>query len=148
MQYKLWLSAFFLGFSALFGGVVLAESSNTPDAQITINETQFGFVIGGSVGEGELIVDGQKRAFKVGGLSVGANFGVSQISASGDVYNMKKVEDFPGNYVRVGGNVTVGKGVGGMTLKNEKGVTVQLNGSTEGLQFDVSASGVNIYFPK
>jgi len=148
MQYKQWLLAAFVAFSASLSGLVLADSNQTPDAQITISETQFGFVIGGSVGEGELIVDGKKRPFKIGGLSLGANVGISQISASGDVYEMKKVEDFPGNYVRVGGNVTLGKGVGGMTLKNEQGVMLQLNGSTEGLQFDVGASGVNIYFPK
>jgi|AntAceMinimDraft_1070359.scaffolds.fasta_scaffold00415_25 hypothetical protein len=148
MHCKQWLLAALMTFSVSFGGLVAADTSKKPDAQITISETQFGFIIGGSVGDGELIVDGKKMPFKIGGLGLGVNFGISKMSASGDVYDMKKVEDFPGNYARASGNLTVGKGVGGMTLQNEKGVVLQLNGSTEGLQFDVSAGGVNIYFPK
>jgi len=145
MSFKNWLTAGFMAFSLSIGGVATAEK---PDAQITIDETQFGFVIGGSVGDGVLNINGVKHVFKIGGLGVGANIGFSKMSASGDVYNLKKLEDFPGNYGRVGGSATAGKGVGGMTLRNEKGVTLQLQGTTEGLQFDISASGVNIYFPK
>lgn len=148
MCFKKYLTTGLLALSVSFGGLAAAESNKTPDAQITIDQTQFGFVIGGSVGEGELIINGEKHPFKIGGLSVGANFGIAQMSASGDVYDLKKIEDFPGNYGRVGGSIAVVKGTGGMTLKNEKGVIMHLQGSTEGLQFDVGASGVNIYFPK
>jgi hypothetical protein len=123
MNFKNWFTAGFLALSISAGGIAAAK---TPDAQITIDETQF----------------------KIGGLGVGANIGISKMSASGDVYDLKKIEDFPGNYGRVGGSVAAGKGMGGMTLRNEKGVTLQLKGTTEGLQFDISASGVNIYFPK
>lgn len=148
MRLKQWLTTGLLAFSVTFGGLAAAESKETPDAQVTINETQFGLIIGGSVGGGELVIDGKKHPFKLGGLSLGANIGASQMSASGDVYNLKKIEDFPGNYARVGGSVAFLKGMGGMSLRNEKGVIMHLRGSTEGLQFDVGASGVNIYFPK
>ena len=145
MNFKNWFTAGFLALSISTGGIAAAK---TPDAQITIDETQFGFIIGGSVGDGVLNMNGKKHFFKIGGLGVGANIGISKMSASGDVYDLKKIEDFPGNYGRVGGSVAAGKGMGGMTLRNEKGVTLQLKGTTEGLQFDISASGVNIYFPK
>lgn len=145
MNFKNWFTAGFLALSISAGGIAAAK---TPDAQITIDETQFGFIIGGSVGDGVLNMNGKKHFFKIGGLGVGANIGISKMSASGDVYDLKKIEDFPGNYGRVGGSVAAGVGMGGMTLRNEKGVTLQLKGTTEGLQFDISASGVNIYFPK
>ena len=145
MNFKNWFTAGFLALSISAGGIAAAK---TPDAQITIDETQFGFIIGGSVGDGVLNMNGKKHFFKIGGLGVGANIGISKMSASGDVYDLKKIEDFPGNYGRVGGSVAAGVGMGGMTLRNEKGVTLQLKGTTEGLQFDISASGVNIYIPK
>ena len=145
MNFKNWITAGFLALSISAGGIAAAK---TPDAQITIDETQFGFIIGGSVGDGVLNMNGKKHFFKIGGLGVGANIGISKMSASGDVYDLKKIEDFPGNYGRVGGSVAAGVGMGGMTLRNEQGVTLQLKGTTEGLQFDISASGVNIYFPK
>ena len=145
MNFKNWITAGFLALSISAGGIAAAK---TPDAQITIDETQFGFIIGGSVGDGVLNMNGKKHFFKIGGLGVGANIGISKMSASGDVYDLKKIEDFPGNYGRVGGSVAAGVGMGGMTLRNEKGVTLQLKGTTEGLQFDISASGVNIYIPK
>jgi hypothetical protein len=145
MNLTKWFATGFLALSVSAGGMAAAKQ---PDAQITIDETQFGFVIGGSVGEGVLNIDGKKHPFKIGGLGVGANIGISKMSASGNVYDLKKLEDFPGNYGRVGGSVAAGVGTGGMTLRNEKGVTLELKGTTEGLQFDISASGVNIYFPK
>lgn len=145
MCFKNWLVTGVLALSMSVGAIAAAEK---PDGQITIDETQFGFLIGGSVGDGVLNIDGVKHVFKIGGLAVGANIGFSKMSASGDVYNLKKLADFPGNYGLISGSVTAGKGVGGMTLRNEKGVTMQLQGTTEGLQFNISASGVNVYFPK
>jgi hypothetical protein len=145
MNLKNWLTTGFVALSISVGGLAAAK---TPDAQITIDETQFGFIIGGSIGDGVLNIDGKKHPFKIGGLGAGANIGISQMSASGNVYDLKKIEDFPGTYGRVGGSVAAGMGLGSMTLRNEKGVTLELKGTTQGLQFDISASGVNIYFPK
>jgi len=132
----------------LAGGSALAETAKKPSAQVTINETQFGFIIGGSVGGGELTLDGKKHAFQIGGLSLGANIGVSRMSAVGEVYDMKDISQFPGTYVKLDGNIALGGGVGGMTLKNQNGVIMRLEGTTQGLQFNVGASGVTVFFEK
>lgn len=132
---------------ALAGGAV-AETPKKPVAQVSIDETQFGFIIGGSTGGGVLTYEGKKYPFKMGGLSLGANIGVSKFSATGEVYDMKDVSQFAGTYVRLTGSVALGGGVGDMTLKNENGVIMSLKGTTQGIQLNAGASGVTVTLDK
>lgn len=148
MNIKSILSAGLVASALVFSGAALAQTPKTPVAKVSIEETQFGLIIGGSFGGGKLTYEGKEYHFQIGGLSLGANIGVSRMAAVGQVYDMKRVEDFPGTYVKLDGNVALGGGVGGMTLKNENGVIMNLNGTTQGLQFNVGASGVNVYFDK
>ena len=82
------------------------------------------------------------------GLSVGANFGVSKLSAAGEVYDLQDISKFPGTYVKLDGNITLGGGVGGMVLKNENGVIMRLNTTQQGIQLNLSANGVSVKFDK
>jgi len=148
MKAKTWLASACIGASVMLGGLAHAEAPLEPSGIVTIDQTQFGFIIGGSVGGGVLTIDGVAHDFKIGGISLGANFGASQLAASGEVYNLKKLEDFPGNYVTTGGQVALGGGQGGMQLQNSKGVIMRLQATTKGLQFNVGAGGVNVYFDK
>lgn len=125
-------------------GAAMAESSSKPSGTVTINETQFGFIVGGSVGGGELTYQGKKYNFKIGGISVGANFGVSKLSASGEVFNLTDISKFPGTYAKLDSNVTVGGGVGGTVMRNEHGVIMSLRSTQEGLQLNLSANGVQV----
>lgn len=148
MKLKSWLAATLIGSSVAFAGVVNAETPLTPSGTVTIDQTQFGFIIGGNFGGGDLTFDGKTHKFQLGGLSLGANFGASQLAASGEVYNLKNLEDFPGNYVSTGGQAVLGGGEGGMQLQNAKGVIMRLQATATGLQFNVGAGGVNVYFDK
>lgn len=134
----------FLGLMVASGAAVAAESSSKPSGTVTINETQFGFILGGSVGGGELTYQGKKYPFKIGGVSVGANFGVSKLSAVGEVFNLTDISKFPGTYAKLDSNVSVGGGVGGMVMRNEHGVVMSLTSTQEGLQFNMSANGVTV----
>lgn len=134
----------FLGLMVASGAAVAAESSSKPSGTVTINETQFGFILGGSVGGGELTYQGKKYPFKIGGISVGANFGVSKLSAVGEVFNLTDISKFPGTYAKLDSNVSVGGGVGGMVMRNEHGVVMSLTSTQEGLQFNMSANGVSV----
>ena len=131
-----------------FGAPALADAPKKPVAQVVIDETQFGFIIGGSVGGGTLSYQGKKYPFKLGGISLGANIGVSKFSAKGEVYDMKDLSQFSGTYARVTGSVALGGGVGGMTLKNENGVIMRLEGTTQGIQLNAGASGVTVTMEK
>ena len=138
------LTSLCIGTALLVGGVASAQNAKAPSGSVVINETQFGFIIGGSVGGGELSYQGKTYKFKIGGMSLGANIGVSKVSATGEVYELKDISKFPGTYVSLDGTVALGGGVGGMKLKNEHGVIMRLQATTQGLQLNASSSGVTV----
>ncbi len=147
MKLKSLLAAAVIGSTVVLGGVASAEALK-PSGTVKIDQTQVGFIIGGSFGGGELTFDGKTHNFKLGGLSLGGNIGASQLEAAGEVYNLKNIEDFPGNYLATGGQAVLGGGVGGMQLQNAKGVVLRLQATAKGVQFNVGAGGINIYFDK
>ena len=148
LSMKRWVGSLAALGALTLAGPTMAESPKQPVAQVSIDETQFGFIIGGSMGGGVLTYGGKKYPFKMGGLSLGANIGVSKFSAAGQVYDMKDISQFAGTYVRLTGSVALGGGVGDMTLKNENGVIMSLKGTTQGLQLNAGASGVTVTLEK
>lgn len=137
-------SAVCIGAALMASSAAMAQNAKAPSGKVVINETQFGFIVGGSVGGGELTYEGKTYKFKIGGMSLGANIGVSKVSASGEVYDLKDISKFPGTYVSLDGTVALGGGVGGMKLKNEHGVIMRLQATTQGLQLNASSSGVTV----
>jgi hypothetical protein len=127
------------------GGLALAADAKKPDGTVSIDSTQFAAVIGGSTGGGKLTYKGKVYDFKLGGLTVGANVGVTKIEAAGDVYDLKDVAKFPGTYTQWDASATLGGGVGALYLKNENGVVMKLVSRNKGLQINVgSANGVKV----
>jgi hypothetical protein len=115
-----------------------------PSGTIVIDETQFGFIVGGSAGGGKLEFQGKTYPFKIGGLSFGANVGVSKSQATGTVYGLTDIAKFPGTYAKVGASATFVGGGGGLQLENENGVKMVLKSATKGLQLDASGGGIKI----
>jgi len=145
--YRKFIGAFTLAATLLASSLAMAadDKKKVPDGTVTIDETQFAFIIGGSVGGGKLSFQGKDYDFKVGGLTVGANVGASKMSAAGDVFNLTDVAKFPGTYTKVDVSATMGGGEGILRLKNENGVVIDLKSRNQGLQLNVgSASGVKI----
>jgi hypothetical protein len=80
---------------------------------------------------------------------VGANVGISKMSAAGEVYDLKNISKFPGTYTKLDVGIALGGGVGGLQLKNENGVIMRLESRTQGLQLNVgSASGIKVTMEK
>lgn len=125
-----------------------ADAPKKPSGTVTINETQFALIVGGSTGGGVLTYEGKKYPFKLSGVSLGANIGVSKLSAAGEVYDLKELAKFPGTFTKLESSITLGGGVGGTILKNENGVIMRLTSTSEGLQLNLSASGVTVKFDK
>lgn len=142
------LSALVLGLSILSFGVSASDAPKKPSGTVSINETQFALILGGSTGGGVLTYQGKKYPFKIGGMSLGANVGVSKLSATGEVYDLKDPSKFPGTFTKLESSITLGGGVGGTILRNENGVIMRLTSTSEGLQFNLSASGVTVRFDK
>ena len=144
-NYRKMTGGVLLAATLLVAGLALAADAKKPSGTVTIDETQFAFILGGSVGGGKLTFEGKEYPFKVGGLTAGANVGVSKMSAAGEVYDLKKISRFPGTYTKLEASVTLGGGVGGLHLKNENGVIMRLESRTQGLQLNVgSASGIKV----
>ena len=76
---------------------------------------------------------GKKHRVKVEGLSVGEV-----------VFDLKKLEDFSGNYVAGGAGVTVGGGAGATIMKNQNGVEIRRTSTTQGASLKLAASGIKL----
>jgi hypothetical protein len=133
-----------LAMMLLAGSLALAADAKKPVGTVTIQETQFGLIVGGSTGGGTLTFEGKEYPFKLGGLSLGANVGISKMSAKGEVYDMKNISQFPGTYTKLDATIALGGGMGGLRLKNENGVIMRLESRTKGLQLNIGMSGVTV----
>jgi len=119
----------------------------SPDATLKLSEGSVAAGIGYSWGGGTLTFRGQNYPFKVDGLSVGT-VGISRADATGNVYNLNSLEDFNGTYTAVGVGATVAGGGLAVTMRNQKGVELNLVGMTQGLDFKFSVDGVKFTLTK
>ena len=99
--------------------------------------------LGVSWGDGTLHFKGKDYKFKVKGLNL-IGLGVTSINAKGDVYNLQKLDDFPGTYYGVEAGATVIKGSAGMVLKNSTGVVLNLKSEQTGAGFKLGDQGLSI----
>jgi hypothetical protein len=142
------LSFLILGLAIASFGASAADAPKKPSGTVSINETQFALIIGGSTGGGVLTYEGKQYPFKISGMSLGANVGVSKLSASGEVYDLSNISKFSGTFTKLEGSITLGGGVGGTVLRNENGVIMRLTSTSQGLQLNLSASGVTVMLDK
>src|SRR5262249_1848548 len=130
------------GMLALLAGGAFAEDK-APDATLTLNQGSVAAGVGWTWGNGELSFQGKTYRVKVDGLSV-AEVGVTKATASGSVYNLKNVSDFDGVYAAAGAEGTGGKGAGVSSLRNTKGVVINLKSETKGANIKVAAEGLKL----
>lgn len=116
-----------------------------PDARIEINNWQLGFVGQVAWGNGVLIYRGRRLPFRVRAAGVGG-VGVARVRATGDVFDMRDVSQFPGVYAQARtGVVAPGAQLGGILwLQNTSGVRLRLNPRRTGLAAQIGADGVLI----
>ena len=112
--------------------------------RVSIEQVNLAFIASGALGGGKLSYKGKTYPFKIGGLEVGG-VGASKLSASGGVYGLKSISDFPGAYAEVRTGWAIGdKGKGRIWLQNARGVMLKLTGQRQGMQLATGASGVVI----
>lgn len=126
-----------LATSLLAGGLALAADVEQPVGAVSIEEKQFGLILGGSTGDGTLTFQGKEYPFKLKGLSAGLNVGISKMSAAGEVYRLNDIAKFPGTYTKFDASIALGGGVGGLRLQNENGVIMNLRSRTQGLDLNL-----------
>ena len=138
--------------SALICGAALAGNTDStapvatdaqPDATVSLKAGSIAAGIGYTWGQGDLSYGGDSHSFSISGVSI-VDVGVTNITATGVVYNLKNLSDFAGNYVAVSAGMTIAGGGSAVYLKNEHGVVMKLLATDVGLKFNLSADGVHI----
>jgi len=114
-----------------------------PDATLEFNGGSAAAGVGVSWGAGVIKYKGRSYPFKVNGLSVGA-VGISNASAAGEVFHLKNLDDFNGNYTAAGTGLAVAGGGGVAAMKNQNGVTIHVRATTRGAKVTLGASGVSV----
>jgi hypothetical protein len=114
-----------------------------PDGTVNLTGGSVAAGIGYTWGHGKLSFQDKVHPFSLSGVSV-VDVGAANISATGNVYNLKKLSDFAGNYVDATAGLTIAGGGSVAYLKNEHGVVIKLQATTAGLRFTLAAEGVNI----
>jgi len=131
-----------IAIGAILSSTVHAEDSK-PDATLQLKQTSLAFILGYTWGSGTLQYKDKSYPVDVGGFSV-LSLGIATAEATGEVYNLTKVEDFNGTYFAAAIEGTIGAGAGAATMKNQNGVVIKLFTSTGGLNVKVSPEGVQL----
>jgi hypothetical protein len=118
-------------------------ADQVPDGTIELSGGSVAVGIGYSWGSGKLVFQGKTYQLKVQGISI-VDVGASDYTATGSVFNLKKVEDFAGTYTAATAGATVAGGVSGTAMRNQNGVTIQLTATRQGLQFTLAPEGIKI----
>jgi hypothetical protein len=130
--------------SVTTGLVQARHRESKPDATLRMSVGGFSLGIGGSSGSGTLTYRGKNYPFRVSGMAIG-RVGVTSSSAVGDVFNLRHLQDFNGNYT-VGGagtrGVTLGAGRTGTIMSNQAGVIIRISSTQRGVA--VNATGGSI----
>jgi len=129
---------------ALAAGAGWAQSEQ-PDATFDYSGGSVAAGIGYSWGHGILHYKGRDYPFTVNGLNV-VNVGAVSVHASGTVHHLSKVEDFPGNFTAITAGLTVAGGGAASTMQNQKGVVVDVQSTTQGVNLELAPAGIAVAF--
>lgn len=127
------------------GMVSLVGAADAPDPSGTVRISSSAVAAGVGVtwGDGTLNYRGQTYAFSVNGLSV-VDLGISTVTATGEVSNLNRIEDFSGNYAAGEAGIALAGGPSDVIMKNENGVVLRLHGTQQGVRLTLAAQGVSL----
>jgi len=121
-----------------------AVKGKTPDGTVDMEEVQAAYIGSGNAGKGVLTFRGRSYPFLVGGAGIGG-IGLSTIDASGEVYNLRELSQFPGTYGQARYGFAIGtSSAGDLWMQNEQGVILRLNAKRTGLMLSLGGDAVVI----
>jgi hypothetical protein len=130
--------------TALAMAVGAATPSHAITGTVRVTVAKAGFFVGAGGGRGTLSFRHRLYPFTVQGLSVGLTAGASINKLVGRADYINELGDFAGTYSVVGAGVALTGGVGGVQLRNGKGVVITLQGPKAGLEVSANVTKVVI----
>jgi len=140
---------------AVLGLISLAGCASQPpapnmSANLGATEGAISFT-GGAVaigvgfqwGNGTLTYQGRQYPFRLDGLSV-VDVGVTRVTGSGTVRNLRNIADFNGNYISVAAGAALAGGGSVTTLRNQNGVVIDGVTTAQGVRLTLAPGGANI----
>ncbi len=128
---------------AAAGAPAPTEAVGVPDGTIKISGNVIALGVGYEWARGTLTYKGQKIPFWVRGISV-MDIGVAKITGVGEVFNLKSLADFEGNYTGSTFGSAVPRGKSIALLKNEKAVSIRARSAVSGIRLNFSGNGMRI----
>jgi hypothetical protein len=126
---------------------ILAAADRTPDATIDLSGGSVAVGVGIDWAKGTLHFKGLDVPVKVKGLSL-VRVGASKMSATGEVYNLKELSEFAGNYSAVAAGAALAGGGAVSAMQNDHGVVMQLRSTTVGIDLDLGVKGLEFSLDK
>ena len=122
-----------------------AVKGKTPDGTIEMHEVQAAYIGSGSGGNGRLVLS-RERSIPLTSAGVGVGgIGLSTIEATGEVYNLRDLGQFPGTYGQARYGFAIGTAsAGDLWMQNEAGVILHLKAKRTGLMLSLGGDAVVI----
>lgn len=138
-----------IGLLLLISGSIagFAQAAEKPDGTIRISSGSVAAGIGWSWGKGTLTFKGKEYPLSVKGLSIG-KVGITKATASGEVYHLKNLKDFDGNYTAAGAGITLMGGRSAVDMSNQNGVRVRVISTNRGVDLTLGGGGVDLRIKK
>ena len=129
---------------ALAAAIGVTAPSHAITGTVRVTVAKAGFIVGAGGGRGTLSYRHRLYSFTVQGLSLGITAGASINKLVGRADYLNELGDFAGTYSVVGAGGALIGGVGGVQLKNNKGVIITLQGPKGGLEVSANVTKVVI----
>jgi hypothetical protein len=126
-----------------FTFAVAPSQSYADTGAISVKISKVGFIVGVGGGSGVLTFQGKQYPLSIGGVSLGT-IGIAEMELVGTATNLNSAADVAGTYTALSASVAVAGGAKTATLKNSKGVVLNLKGREVGFEASVSLSGLTI----
>jgi hypothetical protein len=113
------------------------------DATVQMTGKLVAVGIGYAWGRGVIDYQGADQPFCIHGLSVG-DVGFVRLQSDGVVLHLNSLDDFAGKYFAISTGVAIAGGESAALLKNDHGVTLQLETKMRGLRVSLAVSSIRI----
>ena len=133
-----------IAWATLAVAIGMATPSHAITGTVRVTVAKAGFIVGAGGGKGVLTFRHRNYPFTVQGLSVGLTAGASINRLVGRAEYISELGDFAGTYSVVGAGGALIGGVGGVQLRNDKGVTITLQGPKGGVEVSANITKVVI----